>query len=229
MNHWWLSLTALERIYACIAIPATLLMVIQLVMSLLGLGDHDGDGDLDTDGDGIPDGPDLDGDGIPDFPDADGDGVPDHDVHTGGDGGDSLSLHLFTLRGIINFFAVYGWAALAVSRAGHPWIAAILTGLLLGTAALVGTAVVMRLFLRLQADGTIDPLNAVGLTGEAYLRIPEKRQGRGKVNVVIQGSLTECNAVTDGEEPIPTGTPVTVIGVSREGELIVMKKTERGG
>lgn len=38
MNHWWLSLTALERIYACIAIPATLLMVIQLVVSLLGLG-----------------------------------------------------------------------------------------------------------------------------------------------------------------------------------------------
>lgn len=93
MSAWWASLTWLEQIFAYIAFPATLLLVLQTLMLLFGLG-HSGDGDVDADGDGIPDGIDLDGDGIsdidldgdgiPDFLDLDGDGIPDIDLN--GDG-----------------------------------------------------------------------------------------------------------------------------------------------
>jgi hypothetical protein len=223
MQAWWESLTALERVFAAAAIPATLLLIIQLVTTLIGLGGQDGDGpegldgtEVDLDGDGIPDGIDLDGDGVPDeFYEDPGDGEAQHE---------GASLRLLSFRGIVAFFAVYGWGALAISRAGRPWLVALLVGLILGIAAMFLVAVTMQLFVRLQTDGTVDPLNAVGLAGEVYLSVPGRRDGEGKVNVVIQEKMTECAAVTDEEDPIPTGERVTVIGVTREKQLIVMRR-----
>ena len=219
MQVWWESLTALERVFACVAIPATLLLLIQLVTTLIGLGGQEGDTDgPDLDGDGVPDGVDLD---------LDGDGVPDEPYETPGDGEvhhDGFNLRLFSFRGIVAFCAVYGWGALAISRAGHPLLVALLVGLILGLGAMLLVAVTMQLFVRLQTDGTVDTANAVGLTGEVYLSVPASRTGEGKVNVVIQEKMTECAAVTDEEESIPTGRAVTVIGVTREKQLIVMRK-----
>ena len=235
MRAWWEALTMLERLFAAVAIPATLLLLIQMVMTLVGLGGHDADLDADS-----PDGdfPDLDGETLPDGIDLDGDGIPDISLDTDGldaDGpdtdGDSApgqhaapGLRLFTFRGVVAFLAVSGWAALAISRAGHPWLAAILVGLLLGAGAMVLMAVVMRLFLRLQTDGTVDLGNAVGLPGEVYLPIPAERAGEGKVNVVIQDTMTECAAVTDEGTALSTGEKVTVVGLTRERQLVVVRR-----
>lgn len=238
MTQWWEALTLLERVLACIAIPATLLLVIQLVLTLIGLGgheadadgDHDFDGDHDLDADHDFDGDhdlDMDHDLDHDFDDPDHDWSHDghdHMDHDHGDAGHGFSLHLFSFRGITAFFAVCGWASLAISRAGHPWLAALLIGLALGAAAMVLVAVVMALFVSLQADGTVDIGNAVGLSGRVYLSVPALRGGEGKVSVVVQETLTECGAVTDEEQALPTGTEVTVVGVTRAGQLIVMKK-----
>ena len=232
MQVWWESLTVLERVFAAAAIPVTLLLIIQLVTTLIGLGGQDAsegmDGaEADLDGDGIPDGIDLDGDGIPDGIDLDGDGVPDEFSEApedAEDGREGASLRLFGFRGIVAFFAVYGWGALAISRAGRPWLVAILVGLILGVGAMLLVAVTMQLFVRLQSDGTVDPGNAVGLPGEVYLSVPPRRGGEGKVNVVIQEKMTECAAVTDENEPISTGEQITVIGVTRDKQLIVMRR-----
>ena len=223
MRIWWESLTLLQRVFACIAIPSTLLLIVQLVLSLVGLGDHEGD----LDADGVPDDVDLDmdGDGIPDITvtDLDHDGLPDGDGH--GSVSESLgSLRLFTLRGILAFLAVWGWAVLAITRAGRPWLMGVLLGLVLGAAAMVLIALTMQMILRLQADGTVSLNNAVGSGGEVYLSVPPLRSGEGKVNVVIQDTMTECAAVTDEEAPIPTGTSITVVGVTKERQLIVMTR-----
>ena len=216
MQAWWESLTALERVFAAAAIPATLLLIIQLVSTLIGLGGQDGDADgPDLDGDGVPDGIDLDldGDGIPDGIDLDGDGIPDELYESPEETEvqhEGFNLRLFSFRGIVAFFAVYGWGALAISRSGRPWLVALIVGLILGVAAMFLVAVTMQLFVRLQSDGTVDPNNAVGLAGEVYLSVPPGRQGEGKVNVVIQDTMTECAAVTDETSPIPTGTPVII-------------------
>lgn len=72
MLAWLDSLTALEQVLLYIAIPATLLLLIQTALLLIGLGGdhdadaHDGGGMVDVDGGGAPDGVDLDGDGVPD-------------------------------------------------------------------------------------------------------------------------------------------------------------------
>ena len=44
------------------------------------------------------------------------------------------------------------------------------------------------------------------------------------MNVVIQEKMTECAAVTDEEQTIRTGEQVTVIGVTRDKQLIVMRR-----
>ena len=54
MANWWNSLTDLQRIFAFIGIPATLVLIVQTVLLLFGIGD--GDDPTDIDGDGIPDG-----------------------------------------------------------------------------------------------------------------------------------------------------------------------------
>ena len=48
MADWWNSLTDLQRIFACVGIPATLVLVVQTVLLLLGIGD--GESDVDPDG-----------------------------------------------------------------------------------------------------------------------------------------------------------------------------------
>ena len=55
MINWWNSLDLTRQIFALIAIPSTVVLLIQTVLLLIGLGD---DGDID--GDGIPD-TDVDG------------------------------------------------------------------------------------------------------------------------------------------------------------------------
>lgn len=241
MNAWWASLTWLEKIFAYVAFPATLLLLLQTLMLLFGLGndsdgdadagaDLDGDGvpDLDLDGDGVPD-LDLDGDGVPDI-DLDGDGVPD-DVDADGDGipdtghsGLFAGLKLFTLRGIVAFLAVCGWGGLWLLRMGMHPIFAVFLAIAMGFWAMLLMALFLRVALKLQDDGTLDFRNALGTAGTVYLTIPARRAGEGKVHVVVQDQLRELEAVTDEEAPIPTGSEIVVVGLSGGNTLVVCRK-----
>ena len=48
MLNWWNELMLAQQIFALIAIPSSLILAIQTVMLLLGIGD-DGDADIDAD------------------------------------------------------------------------------------------------------------------------------------------------------------------------------------
>lgn len=250
MSAWWESLTWLERVFAYVAFPATLLLILQTLLLLFGLG-HDGDGDgevdagVDVDGDGIPDGIDLDGDGIPDeVPDwggidLDGDGIPDVvDAESGGipedldgdgipDSGHTAllaGLKLFTLRGIVAFLAVCGWGGLWLLRMGMHPIPAVFLAVAMGFWAMLLMALFLRVALKLQHDGTLDFRNALGKAGTVYLTIPASRARPGKIHVVVQDQLQELEAVTDEAAPIPTGTEIVVVGLSGGNTLVVCRK-----
>ena len=59
MIAWWNELAILQQIFLLVAIPSTLIMVIQAIMLLFGIGDGE---DADLDADDIFDGGDGDGD-----------------------------------------------------------------------------------------------------------------------------------------------------------------------
>ena len=66
--------------------------------------------------------------------------------------------------------------------------------------------------------------NALGKSGTVYLRIPANREGNGKVNLMLQDTFVELDAVTDEENAIPSGREVVVIGLSGQSTLVVKSK-----
>ena len=73
----------------------------------------------------------------------------------------------------------------------------------------------------MQASGNIDVATAaVGCKGKAYLAIPAERSGEGKVQITINDSVREYDAVTDGDA-IKTGAQVKVLEVLDPHTLLV--------
>lgn len=221
MIQWWQSLTTAQEIFAYVAIPATLILILQTLLLLLGLGDHDGDTDLSGHDHDVFAGHDSPAD--MDHADLPHDGIFGHDHPDDVFHGDS-GLRLFTFRGIIAFFAVMGWTGLSLLGKGVYTSLSVTLALLAGLAAMVLVALAMRWFYRAQNSGNIDIRNAIGASGTVYITIPPARQEQGKVNLVLQGQYTELSAVTDNETPLTTGTEVTVVGISGLNTLVVKRK-----
>ncbi len=208
LMEWWQALSLASQIFYCIAIPATLVLVIQTVMMLFGIDD----GEADFDGD---------------VGDADiDDGIFGDDIDTADDLDISAldSLHIFTLRGIIAFFVVFGWVGVAMQTKGVNLFITLPVAFLCGVLMMFAIAYMFKGVMRLRQSGTVDNRNAIGAAGKVYLAIPPERTGEGKVNIMLQGAYVEKNAVTDESEPIPTGSEIIVVGLSGGTTLVVKRK-----
>ncbi len=226
MFQWWDSLSTVSQILACMAIPATLILVIQTVLMLIGLGsgddaDIDADADIDVDTE-VDVGTDLDADGdISDVGDGVfGDDIPDGDIDPSGFDG----LRIFSVRGIIAFFVVFGWMGIALDSANVSTYITLPVSIAAGFGMMVLIAFLFKAIMKLESNGNIDIRNALGVSGTVYLKIPANRNGHGKVNVMIQGTYCEKDAVTDSAEPLPTGSEIVVTGFSGQNTLVVRKK-----
>ena len=230
MAEWWTSLGPAGQVFACIAIPATVVLFLQTIMTLMGLGGGHGDG-ADT-GHDLDSGDDLDaGHDYSDVTDGgfDGDDAGHTaDAHDGDDAhGYDGGLRLFTFRGLVAFLSVSGWVGVICCSGGMTAGLAAAIAAVSGLAAMVLLALIMKWLFSLQADGTENIKDALGVSGTVYLRIPRARAGSGKVSAVIRGKLSEKDAVTDEETDIEFGEEVVVIGISGEDTLIVIRKNRK--
>ena len=194
MINWWNSMDLTGQIFALIAIPSTLVLLVQSVMLIFGAGA--GDGGLDLDGDGIPDTPGSEGDG---------------------DGG----LALFSLRGIMSFGAIAGWSGLVMRGAGIPLGVNVLLAAAFGFLAMVGIAWIMKLAAKLQQNGNLDIGYAVGRVGTVYIPIPPNMTGTGKINLTIQERFVEIDAKTAADRKLGTGESVRITATDPAGMVIV--------
>jgi len=62
--------------------------------------------------------------------------------------------------------------------------------------------------------------HAIDHTGEVYLPIPRLRSGKGKIHILIDDSLKELDAITEGEQ-IMTGTRIKVLKVLKNNVMLV--------
>ena len=210
---WWNALSTASHVFYCIAVPAPLVLLIQTVMMLIGIGD-DGDGF----GDALDDGSTIDIGST-------ADGVFGEDMVTEDYDGFGLEgLRIFTLRGIVAFFVVFGWVGIALDSAKLSPYVTLPIAFASGFVMMLLIALLFRAIMKLESSGNIDIRNALGVSGTVYLKIPAKREGQGKINVMIQGSYCERDAVTDSEEALPTGSEVVVTGLSGQNTLVVRKK-----
>ncbi len=158
-------------------------------------------------------------------------GIPDHDLPDGrtyvdrADKTHGSGFRLFSMQGIIAFFSLFGWTGLVFLKAGLPLVVASLLAFICGFAGMFLMALALWGMLKIQSDGTVNLRYALGLSAEVYIPIPGKREQPGKIMVKVQDQLREFEAVTDEEEKIPTGSQVTVIGITKGTTLIVTKHT----
>jgi len=235
---WWENLGMLGRIFAYSAIPMTVVMILQFVLLIIGVGfgsESDGDvevdSDVDTDFD-TDDGADLTGNiaaGI----DADSDAAigeissyVDKSVKEVDSRSNYSILKVFTIRGIVAFFALGGWAGLAALSGGINAFWSIQIAVFAGVSALLLASIVIRLALRMQESGNINLKNTLEQTAEVYIRIPPARSDKGKVTMLVQERFVEVDAITDCDIELLPHSKVEVVALAGADCLVVKPVTD---
>ena len=125
-SDWWNNLQLVEQVLYCIAVPASLILIIQTIMMLFGLGEG-GEGINPSDTSGL-DMPDFDGSFDGDFSmDTDID-LSNHDISNPSDIAD---FRLLSVQSVIAFLCIFGWSGITAISNGMPeWAALVLAAVL---------------------------------------------------------------------------------------------------
>ena len=213
MLEWWNGLSLISRVFACIAVPATAVMLLQTILLLIGIGGG-GDSDFDADGGDVDFDTGLDLD-----TDFDADAATASDLGEAAGHGDGLTL--FSIRGIVAFFSIGGWVGFVADRAGLPLAESVILSAAGGVAALFLVAWLMKNAMKLQDNGNLDLRQTLGKIGTAYLPIPPKGEGKGKISLLLSSGLVELDAVNAGTAPLSTGTQVSVCALADATTVVV--------
>ncbi len=151
----------------------------------------------------------------------------DMDFEVGDFDGDTMdtggAVSLFSIRSLVNFFVGFGWAGVSfyndISSKALLYIVAICVGCLFSYA----TVFLIRKMKKLEHNGAYKIADCVGKSCDVYLRIPAAGEGRGKVQISLNGSIHEFDAVSTGEA-IATGKRVKVVAV--EGNVLKVAISE---
>ncbi|MBR5052862.1 MAG: NfeD family protein [Bacteroidaceae bacterium] len=197
---WFQALPPYMRAYWTIAIAVSIIFLIQMTLTLIGLGDTDAGGDVG----------DLDTGGA-DMGDGNGD-----TMDTGG------AIQLFTIRNTVNFLLGVGWGGVCLSSVIPNRFLLALAAILCGCIMVAAFIIMYKQLMKLEGNGSYRIEESVGQVCEVYIRIPANRSGSGKVQISFHGSVQELPAQTEGEA-IPSGTKVRVTKVIDKAVLIVEK------
>jgi hypothetical protein len=151
----------------------------------------------------------------------------DSDVPTGIDhsftDGDGIPFQFLSLKNIVGFFTMFGWSGLGfISTGMAPWLVIVLS-FFCGFAMMLAMATLFYFMSKLVESGNLNIRNSIGRSGEVYLPIPPKRQGMGKVQIMVQGSLETLDAVSDDPEIIATSSLIQVVDVVNNQILLVRR------
>ncbi|MDE7327282.1 MAG: hypothetical protein K2N63_13580 [Lachnospiraceae bacterium] len=223
MYAWWEGLSGALKVLYIIAVPSTLLLLVQTVMIVLGFGENSMDANpSDTSGIGMEGDFSMDGGGdisVDDF-DLDLDGATaDSDVGAGSEFG---TLRLFTLQGIVAFLTTFSWTSICFVKGGMQLMPSLLLGILVGSIMMYAVAKLMQVSGKLAENGTFRIKSTIGESALVYVTIPEKGENGGKVTLTMESGFVELSAVTEGDVPIPAGMTVRITDVV--GDTVVVEK-----
>lgn len=199
--EWYNALPSTLQVYWVIALVTSLIFLIQMVLTFIGISDADTDvdfgGDADLGGDaGFSDGDTLD---------------------TGG------AMQLFTIRNFINFLLGLGWGGVCLYSVIPNTIVLSLVSILVGVLFVYIFLIIYRQLRKLERNGAYHIDDCVGQTVDVYLTIPSNRSGMGKVQISFSGSVQELNALTDSDAPLRSGSKVRVVEVI-DGTTVLVEK-----
>ncbi len=140
------------------------------------------------------------------------------------DGG--VGFQFFTFKNIIAFFTIFGWSGLTCLDSGLSTGLTLVISTIAGLIMMVLTSMLFFWMYKLAQSGTLNMKNAIGTIGEVYLPIGANRSKMGKVQIKVQGSLRELEALTDDVEDLNTGTVVKVLKII-SAELLLVEKLSK--
>lgn len=222
MYAWWESLSGVLRVLYVIAIPSTLILLVQTVMIVLGFGEHGADAnpsdtsgiDFDVDTEMSVDGGDLSIDDV--------DLSADVSAEDGGVSSEFGTLRLFTLQGIIAFLTTFSWISICFVKGGMQLVPSLFLGILAGVIMMYAVAKLLQVSSKLAENGTFRIKSTIGESALVYVTIPEKGENGGKVTLTMESGFVELSAVTEGDKPIPAGVTVRITDVV--GDTVVVEK-----
>lgn len=153
--------------------------------------------------------------------DMDGDMEADGTDFDADDGG--VGFQFFTFKNLVAFFTIFGWTGISCLENGYSNGLTIIISTIAGLIMMVLTSLLFYWMSKLAQSGTLKMKNAIGAIGEVYLPIGAKRSNIGKVQIKVQGSLRELEAITDSSETLSTTTIVKVVDIV-SAELLLVEK-----
>ena len=148
----------------------------------------------------------------------------DFDASDGGTMDTGGALSLFSVRSIVNFLMGFGWGGVCFDKYIGNNFLLILAAIAVGVFFVAVLMFVIRKIMKLEASGNIKMDDCVGKTCDVYLRIPASNSGKGKVQISLNGTIFEFDAVTNDAESLPTGSKVVVVENLGSSTLLVKRK-----
>lgn len=172
--------------YFYIAIAFSTFFVLQGVFSLFGIGDQfEMDSDFDS----------------------------ELDAHFDLSDGVSMTLHLFSIRGIIAFFVMFGWTGYFLTNSEMNGFLVFFISFIAGGVMLFLVSLIYFFIGKLSQNGTINIRDSIGKTGTAYMPIPARNQGTGKIQIIVGETLHTLDCISK-DKSINTGQQVKVVGIN---------------
>ena len=208
-------------VFVVCAVVGTTVLVLQFLLTLVGLGGHGG-------GDGMAHdfGHDLGG-GDHDFSGDCHGGAGHGDSGTGEHGeahapseeaaahaphGSASVFRILSFRTVVAALAFFGLAGRAAESADCPPFTALMIAVSAGLGAMYAVYALLQGMRSLKAEGTVQLYRALGHEATVYLHIPARQTGAGKIQINLQNRTMEYLATTLGEA-IPSGATVVVTKV----------------
>ncbi len=139
----------------------------------------------------------------------------------GDDGG--VGFQFFTFKNVIAFFTIFGWTGIVCIDNELSSTVTIIISIIAGLLMMVITSLLFYWMGKMAESGTLRIKNAIGVVGEVYLPIGANRSDIGKIQIKVQGSLRELEAITDESEELGTNTIIKVLEVVSDELLLVEK------
>jgi len=180
------NLEPLLKTFWFVAIPTSLVFIIQTIMTFVGADSFDS---MEADFDG-------------NFDSAD------------------TPFQVFSLRNLINFLLGFSWTGISFYTTIQNNFFLILVSLLIGVLFVYLFFIIIKQVQKLEEDNSFKISSTLNKTAEVYLTIPEKKSGKGKIMISVNGAFHELDAMTENDK-IASNTIVKVVRIENNNILIV--------
>lgn len=145
------------------------------------------------------------------------------DVDADIDGDTGIGFQFLSFKNLVGFFTIFGWSGIACISEGMSQGITIAVSVGCGILMMTLMAALFYYLSKLTSSGNLKLKNALNQIGEVYITIGANRSTIGKIQIKVQGSLREIDALSDESEELKQGAVVKVTEVTSNGILIVKK------